>query len=207
LAGLEATDFIGEILARRLQGRSFFLGPNHRFGKGATGDAESLRGAFGSEFVHEIAPVEACGETVSSSAIRHHLKAGRVEEAAAMLGRFYSLRGQVVRGEGRGRRLGFPTANLRLEDERKALPEFGVYGGEAHFGSDRFPAIGNIGLRPTFGDGKAPSVEVHLRGVDADLYGQDIEFELRRFIRPEKTFDSVESLRLQIAEDVATWNS
>ncbi len=205
LAGLEAGDFIREILIRRLQGRRFFLGPDHRFGKGAVGNAEWLRKTFGSDSIHEIAPVEQHGETVSSSAIRHHLKAGRVEEAGAMLGRFYSLRGEVVRGEGRGRQLGFPTANLRLEEERKALPAFGVYGGEARIGDDRFPAVGNIGLRPTFAGEKIPSVEIHLRGIDEDLYGKELGFELRRFIRPEKAFDSGESLRRQIAEDVAAW--
>jgi riboflavin kinase/FMN adenylyltransferase len=190
----------------RLRGARFYLGPGHRFGKGALGDAELLRRVLGggAESVREIAPVEVAGETVSSSEIRHRLKAGKIEAANAMLGRPYALPGIVERGAERGRSLGFPTANLRLEDALKALPAFGVYGGEALVNGRKVPAIGNIGMRPTFG-GRVPSVEAHLLGVDENLYGCELSFELRRFLRPERPFSSPEELKSQISEDVRNW--
>ena len=112
-----------------------------------------------------------------------------------------------MHGEERGRQLGFPTANLKLMDDRKALPAFGVYGGRV-FLHDRFvSAIGNIGLRPTFDGQKKPSVEVHLLDVKEDLYGLELGFEILHYIRPEKAFDSLESLKRQISSDVAAWKA
>jgi riboflavin kinase/FMN adenylyltransferase len=208
LAGLEAAEFAREILMGRLRGAAFFLGPGHRFGKKALGNSELLRDVLGGDSgqVREIAPVESMGEIISSSAIRHHLKAGQIPEANAMLGRPYALRGLVERGAERGRSLGFPTANLRLEDDRKALPAFGVYGGVARIGERDFPAIGNVGLRPTFGE-KIPRIEVHVLGIDENLYGREIEFALQRFLRPEQAFSSPEALKRQISEDVANWEN
>ena len=207
LAGLEATEFAREILIGRLRGACFFLGPGHRFGKGALGDGELLRQVLGpgdSIRVREISPVETRGETVSSSAIRHRLKAGEIEAANSMLGRPYALQGVVERGAERGRTLGFPTANILLHDVRKALPAFGVYGGMARIQGEDYPAIANIGLRPTFGE-KIPRVEVHLLGQNKDLYNLEIEFSLIRFIRPETAFASVEALKRQISADIANW--
>jgi riboflavin kinase/FMN adenylyltransferase len=211
-AALSAEAFVTDVLVKRLRGAHFFLGDNHRFGKGARGDISLLRALVNESGqggrVNEIPPVLDQGEIVSSSVIRHHLKDGNVARAAALLGRSYSLRGTVVRGAARGRELGFPTANLRVEDPRKILP-FGVYGGVAKFGDGArggmpVSAVANIGLRPTF-SGPEPSVEVHLLDWDGDLYGRELEFELREHLRPERRFDSIEALRDQIRRDVAAW--
>src|SRR5690606_4666789 len=131
LAALPAEDFVREVLRGRLRGARFFLGPGHRFGHKGRGDANLLRElAGGADRVVEVAPAVDGDEIVSSTAIRHHLKEGRVDRANALLGYPYRLRGEVVRGSGRGGPLGFPTANLRPEDSRKMLP-FGVFGGFA----------------------------------------------------------------------------
>jgi riboflavin kinase/FMN adenylyltransferase len=208
MAALAAEDFAAEVLVKRLRGAHFFLGTNHRFGRGARGDAALLRSlAGGTDRVEEIPPVFEGGELVSSSGIRHHLKDGNVARAGVLLGRCYRLRGTVVRGSERGRLLGFPTANLRVEDPRKILP-FGVFGGHA-FVEGHPPArsaVANIGMRPTFNGGDPePSVEIHLLDWEGDLYGRTLEFELRHFVRAERRFDGVETLRRQIAEDVENW--
>ena len=208
LANLSAADFASEVLIRRLHGELFLLGPGHRFGHKAKGDIALLRSILGADRVREIPPViDETGELISSSTIRRYLEAGQVEHANRMLGRPYRLCGEVVHGQERGKQLGFPTANIKLEDERKAMPAFGVYGGTAFIGNKKFSAIGNIGLRPTFAGIKAPSVEVHVIGLDEDLYGQQMVFELLHYLRPEKAFDSLESLRAQISSDVAAWKA
>ena len=206
LAGVSAEHFVREVLVQRLRGALFFLGPGHRFGKGAGGNAESLRASVGNSSedpVRETIPVvDETGEIISSSSIRRHLEAGHLDLANRMLGRPYCLRGVVVHGSERGREIGFPTANLGLEDERKALPAFGVYGGAVRYAGRTVAAIGNIGLRPTFSGDARPSVEVHLPGVDENLYGKEMTFELNHYLRPERKFDSIEALRTQIFEDV-----
>jgi riboflavin kinase / FMN adenylyltransferase len=213
LAALSAEEFFRAILRGALDGEAFFLGPDHRFGRGARGDAALLRELAGKDNVLEISPVAEEGEIVSSSAIRALLESGLpadLRTAARMLGRPYALDGTVVRGRERGRLLGFPTANLELEDPRKILPAFGVYGGHARFSReghvDRRPAVANIGLRPTFAEPE-PAVEIHIPDWEGDLYGQFLEFELAHPLRPEMRFDSVDSLKTQIARDVETWKS
>ncbi len=208
MAAVSAEEFVSEVLIRRLHGEAFFLGPGHRFGNKARGDAELLKSFPGVKkaAVWEIAPViDETGEIISSSSVRRHLEAGQTELANRMLGRPYRLRGQVIHGAERGRLLGFPTANLRLEDERKAYPAYGVYGGAAIFGDRRFSAVANIGFRPTLAGPKALSVEVHLLDFNEDLYDRELTFEIRHYLRPEKAFDSLDSLRRQISEDVSAW--
>ncbi len=208
LASLPAEDFVREVLLGRLRGARFFLGPGHRFGQGGRGDATLLRKmAGGADRVVEVPPVAAddAEGLVSSSAIRHLLKEGRVDKANAMLGYRYRLHGEVVKGSGRGGPLGFPTANLRPEDPRKMLP-FGVFGGFAAFGGEIHPAVANIGLRPTFGETQ-PSVEIHIPDWSGELYGKSLEFEIHRFLRGERKFESIEALRQQIAADIDGWRN
>lgn len=200
-AALSAEAFVRDVLHARFGGKIFFTGPDHRFGKGALGGIELLR-VSGEAF--EIPPVALEGATVSSSAIRARLEAGDAEGAAAMLGRPYSLAGEVVRGRERGRLLGFPTANVRPEDPRKLLPAFGVYAGHALFDGERHPAIANVGMRPTFGEPE-PSIEIHLPEWTGDLYGKPLEFTVEHALRRERKFDSVEALRDQIARDLEGW--
>lgn len=211
LAALSAEEFATEVLMTRLRGRHFFLGDDHRFGKGARGDAGLLkslgaRTGLGPTCVTTIPPAHEGNELVSSSTIRHHLHHGRITRAGELLGRPYTLSGTVVPGAARGRLLGFPTANLRPDDPRSILP-FGVFGGYARLADDsKHSAVANIGLRPTFHDAPPePSVEIHLLDWTGDLYGQPLTFEFRHFVRPERKFKGIDSLKAQITEDVGVW--
>lgn len=219
LAGMEAERFIREFLQGRVQGRRFLLGHDHRFGQGARGDAGMLRSLCPDpeRDVRILEPLVQGGQVVSSSAIRARLDAGKVEEAAALLGRSYSYGGLVSRGDSRGRSIGYPTANLDMRPDpkspaspgsprsprsHKALVARGVYGGHATWQGKAYPAVANIGVNPTF-DGTIMKIEVHLLDFDQDLYGRWLEFALEFQIRPERRFDSVEALKSQIAADVA----
>jgi riboflavin kinase/FMN adenylyltransferase len=203
LAGLSAEDFIESFLKGRLSGKRFLLGHDHRFGKGAKGDASLLQRHVQDpdRDVVILEPFQLDGEVVSSSAVRTHLEAGRVEQAAKLLGRPFSYSGTVVRGDGRGKSLGFPTANLDLGYAFKAMVALGVYGGVALVEGREVSAIANIGKHPTFG-GDALKIEVHLLDFDQDLYGQALEFRLLFHVRPERKFPSVDALREQIRADV-----
>jgi riboflavin kinase/FMN adenylyltransferase len=203
LAGLEAHDFIRLFLQDRLQGRRFLLGHDHRFGKGAKGDAALVQRhvADPERDVRILEPYRLDGETVSSSAIRAHLEAGRIEKANRLLGRPFSYVGTVVKGAGRGHALGFPTANLDLGYPWKVMVSLGVYGGWAKAQGREYAAIANIGKHPTFG-GEAVHIEVHLLDFAGDLYAGELEFRLEFAVRPERRFPSVEELRAQIAQDI-----
>ncbi len=204
LAGLEASDFIELFLKERLQGQRFLLGHDHRFGKGAKGDAALVQRHVSdpARDVLILEPFRLEGETVSSSAIRAHLEAGRVEQANRLLGRRFSYSGTVVKGEERGRLLGFPTANLDIGYPWKVMVAFGVYGGRAFTDGKEYPAIANIGRHPTFG-GEAVHIEVHVLDFTGNLYGADFRFDLEFAVRPEKRFPSIDALKAQIGADIA----
>jgi riboflavin kinase/FMN adenylyltransferase len=139
---------------------------------------------------------------VSSTRVREALRSGDVARAARYLGRWFSLRGVVRRGAGRGRQLGIPTANLDIAEER-AVPGPGVYACRAEVGAGRFRAVTNIGIRPTFADDQPkPVVETHLLGFDADLYGQELRLEFVDRLRDERRFPGPEALREQIGRDI-----
>ena len=203
LAGLTAEDFIESFLKDRLDGRRFLLGHDHRFGKGAMGDAGLLRLHVEDpdRDVLILEPLLLHGEVVSSSAVRAHLEAARIEQANALLGRPFSYAGTVIRGDGRGKGLGFPTANIDLGDPYKAMVALGVYGGHAVVDGREFPAIANIGRHPTFG-GTSVKIEVHILDFDRDLYDSRIEFRLLFHVRPERKFPSVDALRQQVEADI-----
>lgn len=204
LASLPAEDFIEDFLKARLRARRFLLGHDHRFGKGAKGDADLVRrhAADPDRDVLMIEPFRLDGETVSSSAIRVHLEAGRLDQANRLLGRPFSYSGTVVRGDGRGRTLGFPTANLGVGYPWKVQAALGVYGGTALAAGREWNAVANIGRHPTFG-GDAVKIEVHLLDFQGDLYDGPLTFRMECAVRPERKFPSVEALREQIAADIA----
>ena len=203
LAGLDAADFIERFLKERLQGRRFLLGHDHRFGKGAKGDAALVQRHVPdpARDVLLLEPFKLDGETVSSSAIRAHLEAGRIEQANRLLGRPFSCSGTVVRGAGRGRTLDYPTANLDLGYPWKVMVALGVYGGRADIGGQAYPAIANIGRHPTVG-GDAVQIEVHVLDFTGNLYDGELRFRLEFAVRPEQRFASVEDLKAQIARDI-----
>jgi len=190
-------DFIEQVLVRRLGATHVSVGENFRFGHRAAGDSRTL--AEDPRFQTRIVPlVEVDGEIVSSSHIRALVGAGEVDAAERMLGAPFQLRGEVVRGDGRGRQLGFPTANL-VPDEALVCPGHGVYVARA----DGACAAVNVGVRPTFGTGRAVLIEAFLLDRELDLYGQILRVEFLERLRGERRFASVEELVEQMQRDVA----
>lgn len=189
-------DFVAEVLVGRLQATHVSVGENFRFGHGAAGDAELL--AADERFQTRVVPlVEVDGEIVSSSHIRALVLAGDVEHAARFLGSPFQLGGQVVTGDQRGRTLGFPTANI-VPDEKLVCPGRGVYAAR----TDDTCAAVSIGVRPTFGAGRAELVEAYLLDREVDLYGQTLQIDFLARLRGERRFDSVSALIEQMRSDV-----
>ncbi|HEY2770483.1 MAG TPA: bifunctional riboflavin kinase/FAD synthetase [Solirubrobacteraceae bacterium] len=189
-------EFIDHVLVEQLDARHVSVGENFRFGHRAAGDPELL--AADARFETRIVPlVEIDGEIVSSSHIRGLVLAGDVEHAARFLGAPFELRGEVVVGDQRGRELGFPTANL-VPDEELVYPGHGVYVARA----DGDCAAVSVGVRPTFGTGRAVLVEAYLLDRDVDLYGHRLKLEFLRRLRGERRFESVEALIAQMERDV-----
>jgi riboflavin kinase/FMN adenylyltransferase len=189
--------FIEEVLVERLRATHVSVGENFRFGHRAAGDAAML--AADSRFETRVVPlVEVEGEIVSSSHIRALVSSGSVELAAKMLGAPFQLRGEVVTGDRRGRELGFPTANI-VPDDALVYPGHGIY--VAH--ADGSCAAVNVGVRPTFGTGRAVLVEAYLIDRDVDLYGQTIRVDFLKRLRGERRFATVDELVEQMRDDVA----
>ncbi|HUZ28794.1 MAG TPA: bifunctional riboflavin kinase/FAD synthetase [Solirubrobacteraceae bacterium] len=189
-------EFIDDVLVGRLQAAHVSVGENFRFGHRAAGDPEILAadGRFGTRMVPLV---EVDGEVVSSSHIRALVGAGEVDVAAKMLGAPFQMRGDVVTGDRRGHTLGFPTANL-VPDEKLIYPGHGVYVGRA----DGMCAAINVGVRPTFGTGRAVLVEAYVLDRDLDFYGHRLRVEFLNRLRGERRFDSVEALVEQMHRDV-----
>jgi riboflavin kinase/FMN adenylyltransferase len=203
LAAMAAEAFVKEVLVDRLKAREVVVGFNHRFGRGARGDAallETLGGRLGFQ-AHVVPPLTVDGVTVSSSGIRKALQEGDVERAARWLGHPYTLVGVVERGAGRGQGLGYPTANVR--PTRPPLVPSGVYAAQLLLGRGAIhAAVVNIGVRPTFGESRLV-VEAHVLDFSGDLYGRPVRLALLRRLREERRFPDVDALRRQIAADVA----
>jgi riboflavin kinase/FMN adenylyltransferase len=200
LAAVEPEVFIEDVMLRRLGVVEIVVGFNHRFGRGARGDPallEALAGRLGFR-AHVIPPLIVDGIPVSSSEIRAALQRGDLERANRLLGREYSVAGKVVRGAGRGRTLGFPTANVR--PERPPLVPLGVYACRARVGESVHKAVLNVGRQPTFGENEV-AIEAHLLDFHDDLYENRIDLALVKRLREEMKFPSVEALRRQIAAD------
>ena len=147
-------------------------------------------------------PVLIEGAAVASSLIRKAVSEGRLEAARTRLGRPYSARGVVVRGEQRGRDLGFPTANLSIDATEKLLPPSGIYAVRGVLKRGVFPGALHLGPRPTF-QGSPPSIELYLLDFDGEIYGEEVRVDFIRFLRPVRAFESVASLVRQMELDVA----
>ncbi len=194
-------DFAREVLARRLRARWVVVGYDFTFGRNRTGSPASLA-ELGRELgfdVEVVPPLMRGGAIVSSSRIRELLLAGRVREAGELLCRPYRLSGAVVTGAGRGRKLGFPTANVQYTQELVPLP--GVYVVEAEVDGVRRRGVANVGFNPTFGENSL-GVEVYVLDFDGDLYGKSMSVSFRDRIRDERKFKSPDELARQIAKDV-----
>ncbi len=202
IAALSGEAFFEEVLRDRLPFASLHAGANFRFGHDRAGDLDLLRkiGARRGFRVVGVPPVVVEGRTVSSTEIRRAVEEGEVELARRMLGRAFALTGEVVPGEGRGRALDFPTANLEVDNE--LLPRRGVYVSETVVLASRHPSVTNVGVRPTFG-GTALVVETHILDFDEDIYGERLELRFLARLRDEKRFSGPSELADQIARDRA----
>ncbi len=213
LARLTPAEFASRILAGSLRARRVFVGVGFRFGHRQTGDVATLE-ALGQDHgfaVEAIVPVSEGSEPISSSRVRDALAAGDVAEARALLGRAYAIDGRVVVGDGRGRTIGVPTANLVSENE--VIPARGVYSARCRLGLDpaaaapardaaSFAAVVNVGLRPTFG-GTTTTIETHLLAFDGDLYGSPLRLSFEQRLREERRFPDPQALVAQIRDDIA----
>lgn len=208
LAALSARDFMRKVLREQLGVRLLLTGYDNHFGHREKGCAEGFPDyvGYGQELGLEVVcgqPLVVDGTSVSSSLVRQTLGEGRVEEAARLLGRPYALSGTVEHGEQQGRRMGFPTANLHVATPEKLIPAGGVYAVRVQLENDSrsWPAMTNIGQRPTFGEGHLQTIETHLLGFSGDLYGRRITLSFVRRLRDEQHFSSPEALARQMAID------
>lgn len=199
-AGHPAAWFVDEVLGRRLSARVVVVGYDFRFGMERGGDAAFVRARRPDMVVDEVEALALEGAPVSSSRIRKLVAAGDVVAAARLLGRPHRLRGTVVKGDQRGRTIGFPTANL--DNEVELLPLDGVYAVRAAVdGGEPAAGVMNIGTRPTF-SGHERRIEVHLLDGAGDLYGHELTVDLVARIRGERRFEGVDALVAQIRADV-----
>jgi riboflavin kinase/FMN adenylyltransferase len=204
LAALSPDQFVKDILVDQLQAKQVSVGQDFRFGYQRKGNAEKLKElAYLFAIKVHIIPLklEKASIRISSSLIRQALAKGDITQANQMLGRNYCLLGKVVKGQQLGRTIGFPTANLKVAED-KLLPRYGVYGGWVNIDDQTDAKLGavNIGQRPTV-NGLFPTVEVHLLDWQGDLYDKEISVSLEVFIRPEQKFSGLEALQKQIKQD------
>lgn len=202
LRNLSPSQFVVRYLEQGLHAHLVIVGEGFRFGKDAAGDRHTLeqlgeRHGFATRSVPILGNQ---GREIRSTAIRRALDRGDVESAAAMLGRFHEVDGTIVPGDGRGRQIGVPTANLELVD-MVAVPARGVYVVTAVIDGEEYPAVANVGVRPTF-DGSVELVEVHVLDFDRDLYGVTVRVRFRARLRDERRFASVPELIDQIGRDI-----
>ncbi len=199
-AQVEAEDFLNQVCKATV--RTIAVGDDWRFGKARRGDVEMLsRFSKSHGFdLEAVPPVMADGERISSTRIRQSIRDGRLDAAAEMLGKPYSVEGEVVEGRKLARQLGFPTANVAVGEVQ--LPPDGVWRVEALLDGKRFRGVANLGLRPTV-DGTTRALEVHLFDFSGDLYGRNLEVFFGTYLRGERKFESIEALKEQISADVA----
>jgi len=203
-AQLGPEEYVEKVLVEGIGVREITVGYDHRFGKGRAGDVDLLR-ELGEKYGFEvdvIPPQEVDRDVVSSSTIRSLLlEEGDMQRARELLGRSYQIEGVVAKGEGRGRKLGYPTANLALEDARKLVPKRGVYATKVTLPNGRRRGgMLNIGRRPTF-DEMDVTVEVHLLDYEGDLYGERLTVQFLQRLRDEQRFESADALATQLSED------
>ena len=203
-ASMSAHDFIARA-HRYLRPSHLLVGYDFALGRNREGDVTRLR-QLGSEFGYTLDimhPVKLEGETISSSQVRAALATGDVERAERMLGRPYQLGGEVVHGDGRGRLLGIPTANLNIWTKR-VLPKFGIYVCKAHIDGLIWGAVTNVGVRPTFeNQSSTPTVEAYILEMDQDLYGKQVSLDFIAHLRDEERYTNVQDLVDQIHQDIA----
>jgi len=203
LASTSAEDFVSSLLAGRIGAAGVVTGDDFTFGRGRAGNVELLRtlGAYSGVIAEAVPQVLVKGERVSSGRIRDALIAGDTGSATRMLSRPFAIEGVVQQGDRRGRNLGYPTANVELDEYQR--PKYGIYAVRVQLEDEsEYPGVASLGVRPTFEPGRE-LLEAHLFGFDGELYGRRIEVALHAFIREEKKFADVETLVAHMREDEA----
>jgi len=199
---LTAEEFVKEILVNKLHIRKIIIGYDHRFGRNRTANINDLI-HFGKEYgfdVEQISAQEINDNAVSSTKIRNAILEGNIALAKEYLGYNYFFSGTVIKGKQLGRTIGFPTANIHIEEDYKLVPKNGVYIVKGTCNKETFLGMMNIGKRPTV-DGKNQTIEVHFFDFDKDIYNQHFTIEILEFIRDEQKFDSLNALKDQIQKD------
>jgi riboflavin kinase/FMN adenylyltransferase len=193
--------FVKQILVDKIGAKKILVGYNYYFGKDRKGNVEMLV-RLGEKYGFEVKIIDAMKVNnipVSSSKIRELIQGGKMAEAAQLLGRNYLLIGKVIWGDERGKKLGFPTANLEVLNG--LYPRTGVYAVEVIMGNKTYPGVAHVGYNPTFGQNPL-SVEVHILDFSRDIYGEEIQLIFHERIRDEKTFENPDALARQISKDV-----
>ena len=197
-----AKDFIKQVLVNKLKSKYIFISQNFKFGKKRLGNANTLK-SFEKIYLYKTFvtfPYQKKNKTISSSLIRKIISKGNVHEARKLLGRPWSIKGKVVKGEQRGRKIGFPTCNIKLNSY--TLPKLGVYLVRVETKNFKKEGIANIGYRPTF-NGKSLLLEVNIFGIKTNLYKKILKISFIKFIRAEKKFKNINELKRQIKKDIA----
>ncbi len=200
---ITAEDFITNYVIKSIGLKEIVVGHDHHFGKGRGGDETTLR-RLGKEYNFEVSTVGAYklnDKIISSSEIRQSLINGDVKLTASFLGRHYGFSGTVVKGDKRGRELGFPTANIRLDDEHKLLPALGVYAVEFIVENNKFSGLLSVGKRPTFYEDGVVIPEVFIYDFDKDIYGKFVTVNIIEMIRGEIKYNSASDLIEQMNKD------
>ena len=201
-SNISAEDFIKKILVNKLKCKYVFISKNFQFGKKRFGNANTLK-SFEKIYLYKTIvtfPYQKKNKTISSSLIRKIISKGNVYEAQKLLGRPWSIEGEVIRGEQRARKIGFPTCNIKLNSY--TLPKLGVYSVQVKTKNFKKRGIANIGYRPTF-NGKSLLLEVNIFGIKTNLYKKILKVSFVKFIRKEKKFKNINELKLQIKKDIA----
>jgi riboflavin kinase / FMN adenylyltransferase len=202
---LTAEEFVHSILVNQFHIQKIIIGHDHRFGRNRTANIDNLI-AFGAEYgfeVEQISAQEIQDVSVSSTKIRKALQDGNMNLANEYLGYAYFLTGEVVKGKQLGRTIGFPTANIQIEEDYKLIPKNGVYVVKTTINQKEIFGMMNIGFNPTV-NGQKQTIEVNLFDFDADIYGQKVEVSLLKYLREEQKFSSVDLLKEQLNLDRKT---
>ncbi len=199
---LTAIEFTRDILVNKLGISSLMIGYDHRFGKNREASVEDLI-VYGKTYNFEVIVIpaqEVSSLTVSSTKVREAIKESDFKKVSRFLGRYYELTGKVIKGDGLGRTIQFPTANIEIEETYKLIPSKGVYLVKIYFEGNEFSGMMNIGNRPTI-NGFDQTIEIHVFDINENLYGKNLKVSLIKKIRDEKKFDSLTTLKNQLIKD------
>ncbi len=201
-AQIAAEDFVKNFIVNTLQAQYVVIGHDHTFGRNRKGNIKLLQKMgrkLGFE-VEEVSPVTDADRSISSTRVRQLLLEGHVDQVEYLLGRHYSVTGQVIRGSGRGQEMGFPTANVRPYSRYKLVPKNGIYASKITIDNHQYDSVTYIGTRPTFNI-KTKSIETHIPDFKGDLYHKEVSVSFLKCLRKEETFDSTKDLVNAIKND------